>query len=77
MDKPMVFTVTCDNEDFGGVLDMSISVSRDSTVTDILEVFERMALALTYSPVSLESAYHDRLTELRGLDALRRNVAHR
>jgi hypothetical protein len=68
----MIFTVTCDNEEFGGLLDMSISVSRDSTATDILEVFERMALALTYSPVSLQAAYEDRLTELRGIDRLRR-----
>jgi hypothetical protein len=60
----MTFTASADNGQFGGQLDMSISISRDSTLTDVLQVFERMALALTYQPSSLINAYRDRVAEL-------------
>jgi len=61
------FTVTNDNGEFGGKLDMSISIDRDSTLNEVLQVFERMALALTYQPGSLINAYRDRLSELTEL----------
>lgn len=65
------FTVTNDNGEFGGKLDMSISIDRDSTLSEVFQVFERMALALTYQPGSLINAYRDRLAELTELAELR------
>lgn len=76
MDKNiMKFSVVCDNEEFGGLLDMSISIRRDSTADDLLEVFERMAVALTYSPKSLKSAYENRLGILKLDDMIRERLA--
>jgi hypothetical protein len=71
----VTFTVSADNGQFGGQLDMSISISRDSTLTDVLQVFERMALALTYQPGSLISAYRERLTELEEVARLSATIA--
>jgi hypothetical protein len=66
----VTFTVSADNGQFGGQLDMSISISRDSTLDEVLQVFERMALALTYQPASLTKAYRERLAEMNEVDAL-------
>jgi hypothetical protein len=41
----------------------------------VLQVFERMALALTYQPGSLINAYRGRLAELEEIDHLTRKVA--
>lgn len=60
----MTFTVSNDQGEFGGQMEMAITISRDSTLTDVLQVFERMALALTYQPGSLINAYRSRLAEL-------------
>lgn len=67
----VTFTVSTDNGQFGGQLDMSISISRDSTLDEVLQVFERMALVvLTYQPASLMKAYRERLAEMNEVDAL-------
>lgn len=71
----MTFTVSSDNGEFGGQLDMSISISRDSSLHEVMQVFERMALALTYQPGSLISAYRARLTELEEIARLSASVA--
>ncbi len=60
----MTFTVSNDHGEFGGQMELAITISRDSTLTDVLQVFERMALALTYQPGSLINAYRDRVAEL-------------
>lgn len=71
----MTFTVSNDHGEFGGQLEMAITISRDSTLSEVLQVFERMALALTYQPGSLINAYRDRLAELEEIDYLTRKVA--
>jgi hypothetical protein len=71
----MTFAVSADNGEFGGQLDMTISISRDSTLDEVLQVFERMALALTYQPGSLISAYRARLTELEEIARLSASAA--
>jgi hypothetical protein len=45
-DYTTTFTVTSDAGNYAGKLDMSIAISQDSSLEQILEVFERMALAL-------------------------------
>jgi hypothetical protein len=71
----MTFAVSSDNGEFGGQLDMTISISRDSTLDEVLQVFERMALALTYQPGSLISAYRARLIELEEISRIAGSVA--
>jgi hypothetical protein len=71
----MTFTASADNGQFGGQLDMTISISRDSTLDEVLQVFERMALALTYQPGSLISAYRARLIELEEISRIAGSVA--
>jgi hypothetical protein len=71
----MTFTVSSDNGEFGGQLDMSISINRDSTLDEVMQVFERMALALTYQPGSLIGAYRARLTELEEIARLSASAA--
>jgi hypothetical protein len=62
-DYTTTFTVTSDAGIHGGKLDMSIAISQDSSLGDILEVFERMALALGFSPGSFKMVYENRLEE--------------
>lgn len=71
----MTFTVSNDYGEFGGKFDMSITINRDSTLDEVLKVFERMALALTYQPASLISAYRERLEEHEGIARLTNHVA--
>jgi hypothetical protein len=68
-DYTTTFTVTNDAGNYGGKLDMSIAISQDSSLAQILEVFERMALALGFSPGSFKVVYEHRLEETN--DALR------
>lgn len=60
----ITFTVAHDLGRYGGDLNMSISISADSTIQEVLEVFERMAVALTYTPDNIAKGYRDRLQEL-------------
>lgn len=71
MKDNMIFSVKqYNNHDsqFGN-LDMTISLPYDAKLENVLEVFERMALALTFSPGSLKVAYENRLEEVN--DTLR------
>lgn len=68
-DNMMTFSVTSNAGQYGGNMRMSIEINQDSTIDQMLEVFERMALALTYSPGSLKRAYENRLEEIN--DTLR------
>jgi hypothetical protein len=56
-------TCTSDAGNYGGKLDMSIAISQYSSLEQILEVFERMALALGFSPGSFKVVYEHRLEE--------------
>lgn len=70
MNKNMTtFSVTNYAGHYGGNMSMSIEINQDSTIDQVLEVFERMALALTFSPTSLKVAYENRLEEVN--DTLR------
>lgn len=60
----MTFSVHCDQGDYGGVLDMSISISRDSNIYEIMDVFERMVLALTYTKDTFEKAIIEKADEI-------------
>jgi hypothetical protein len=71
----MTFTVSSDNGEYGGQLDMSITINRDSTLDEVLRVFERMALALTYQPASLISAYRERVVEMEEVGRLAGAIA--
>jgi hypothetical protein len=62
-DYTTTFTVTSDAGNYGGKLDMSIAISQDSSLEQILEVFERMALALGFSSGSFKVVYEHRLEE--------------
>jgi len=63
-DNKMTFTVSSDAGTYGGMLNMQIAIDQDSTLDQVLEVFERMALALTYTPGGLKRAYENRLEEM-------------
>jgi hypothetical protein len=52
-DYTTTFTVTSDAGNYGGKLDMSIAISQDSSLEQILEVFERMSAL--FSPLTLRS----------------------
>lgn len=60
----MTFSVHCDQGSYGGVLDMSISISRDSNIYEIMDVFERMVLALTYTKDTFEKAIIEKADEI-------------
>jgi hypothetical protein len=64
--EDMIFTVTQSNKDNKyGALDMTITLPYDTPLPTVFEAFERMALALTYTPNSLITAYEQRLAELK------------
>jgi hypothetical protein len=62
-DNKMTFTVSSDAGNDGGMLNMQIAINQDSTLDQVLEVFERMALALGYLPGSFKVVYEHRLEE--------------
>lgn len=42
-----------------GTLDMSITISQDTNLEQLMTTFERIAMALTYSPVSWRKVVMD------------------
>lgn len=57
-----VFSPADESSEYG-TLDMSITVSQDINLTALLHVFERLAMALTYSPVSWRDVIIEKAAE--------------
>lgn len=48
-----------------GSLDMSITITQDITLPELLDVFERLAVALTYSPETWRSSIIEKAEEYK------------
>lgn len=59
-----VFSPSDEGSEFG-TLDMSITVSQDATLTQLMTTFERIAMALTYSPTTWRNVIIEKAEEYK------------
>lgn len=66
-DNTMTINVvsTADESSEYGTLDMSITVSQDVTLPQLMTTFERIAMALTYSPTTWRNTIIEKAEEYK------------